>query len=355
MIESTENLEKTDHLHTDVRHAFQFVGEADEYFRIWITNTALTLVSLGIYSAWAKVRARRYFYGCTQVDGCKFEYHGEAAKILKGRLLLVALLGAFLLGQFAFPSVSTFASGLAVILFPWIVVRGQAFNLGNTSYRGVRFCFAPDYLAAYTAYAKGFGISAITLGLGTPCGVFWDRKFRISHTRYGSSPFRFSSNAKAFFPMYLQALGLFVILAISLVAVMMFTAKQFPDRHAAAAVAKMAFWPCVGIPLAFSFYWVRAAGFILAMNSTSLGDLKLETSAKTRELAWVYFSGIAASVATLGLAYPWAKIRTSRYKARRCFLRGEQDAISRFVSAPSMATGASADAAIDLLDIDLGF
>jgi uncharacterized membrane protein YjgN (DUF898 family) len=34
-----------------------------EYFGIWIVNLLLSLVTLGIYTAWAKVRRLRYFYG----------------------------------------------------------------------------------------------------------------------------------------------------------------------------------------------------------------------------------------------------------------------------------------------------
>lgn len=37
---------------------FSFTGSAGEYFRIWIVNIALSIVTLGIYSAWAKVRTK---------------------------------------------------------------------------------------------------------------------------------------------------------------------------------------------------------------------------------------------------------------------------------------------------------
>ena len=40
---------------------FRFTGTAREYFGIWIVNILLTIVTLGIYSAWAKVRRMRYF------------------------------------------------------------------------------------------------------------------------------------------------------------------------------------------------------------------------------------------------------------------------------------------------------
>ncbi|MEX1058239.1 MAG: DUF898 family protein, partial [Natronospirillum sp.] len=42
-----------------------FNGRGGEYFGIWIVNIALTVLTLGIYSAWAKVRNKRYFYGNT--------------------------------------------------------------------------------------------------------------------------------------------------------------------------------------------------------------------------------------------------------------------------------------------------
>jgi len=40
---------------------FYFTGKGGEYFRIWIVNICLTILTLGIYSAWATVRTRRYF------------------------------------------------------------------------------------------------------------------------------------------------------------------------------------------------------------------------------------------------------------------------------------------------------
>jgi uncharacterized membrane protein YjgN (DUF898 family) len=38
---------------------FEFRATGSEYFRIWIVNLLLTLVTLGVYSPWAKVRRLR--------------------------------------------------------------------------------------------------------------------------------------------------------------------------------------------------------------------------------------------------------------------------------------------------------
>jgi uncharacterized membrane protein YjgN (DUF898 family) len=75
---------------------FRFSGSGSEYFRIWIVNVVLSIVTLGIYSAWAKVRRKQYFYGSTRIQGASFEYLADPVKILKGRLIVV---GLFMLGQ----------------------------------------------------------------------------------------------------------------------------------------------------------------------------------------------------------------------------------------------------------------
>lgn len=38
---------------------FDFTGSAKEWFGIWIVNLLLSIITIGIYSAWAKVRAKK--------------------------------------------------------------------------------------------------------------------------------------------------------------------------------------------------------------------------------------------------------------------------------------------------------
>ena len=75
---------------TDVReHSFSFHGRSSTYFKIWIVNILLSIFTIGIYSAWAKVRRLRYFYENTTLDGHQFGYHAQPVKILIGRLIVV--------------------------------------------------------------------------------------------------------------------------------------------------------------------------------------------------------------------------------------------------------------------------
>lgn len=70
------------------RIPFEFTGSGAEYFRIWVVNLLLSIVTLGVYSAWAKVRRKQYFYGNTVVGDASFDYLGDPLKILKGRLIV---------------------------------------------------------------------------------------------------------------------------------------------------------------------------------------------------------------------------------------------------------------------------
>jgi uncharacterized membrane protein YjgN (DUF898 family) len=74
---------------------FVFTGRGGEYFRIWVVNLLLTVLTLGIYSAWAKVRRAKYFWQNTRLEEHVFDYHGVPLAILRGprRLVLTAYLG----------------------------------------------------------------------------------------------------------------------------------------------------------------------------------------------------------------------------------------------------------------------
>ena len=50
------------------RHQVEFRGQTGEYFGIWIVNVLLSIITLGIYGAWAKVRDKKYMYGSTFID-----------------------------------------------------------------------------------------------------------------------------------------------------------------------------------------------------------------------------------------------------------------------------------------------
>lgn len=99
--------------------SLHFTGSATEYFRIWIVNTCLTLFSLGVYSAWAKVRKKHYFYSHTVLDGTPFQYLGQPIPILKGRLIATALFITWYVATHYITALLPFVLILAFVLAPW--------------------------------------------------------------------------------------------------------------------------------------------------------------------------------------------------------------------------------------------
>src|SRR5262245_5944118 len=147
---------------------FRFSGSGGEYFRIWIVNLLLSVITLGIYSAWAKVRRMHYFYGNTHFAGDVFEYHGRPIQILKGRLIAF---GVFMV-YFIASSLSEIAGAAMAIVFfffvPWLAVKALSFRARMTSYRNIRFTFEQDYGGAAKVFIGFTLLIGLTLGLFYP-------------------------------------------------------------------------------------------------------------------------------------------------------------------------------------------
>src|SRR5262249_53609098 len=118
-----------------------FTGRGAEYFRLWVVNLLFTLLTFGVYSAWAKVRKARYFRQNTRLDGHVFDFHGRPGAIFRGRLIALVLFAAYS-WSFDFSRIAGLVTAaLLCVSGPWLFLRAQQFLLANTSYRGLRFGF----------------------------------------------------------------------------------------------------------------------------------------------------------------------------------------------------------------------
>ena len=122
-------------------HEFEFSARGSEYFRIWIVNVLLTVLTLGIYSAWATVRTQRYLYGHTRLAGDSFEFHAQPLTILRGRLLAIGAFIVYLLVSSFLPLISVLLVLAILVLVPWIITRALRFRAVMSSWRGMRFDF----------------------------------------------------------------------------------------------------------------------------------------------------------------------------------------------------------------------
>ena len=125
---------------TDERISYiSFTASKWEYFKLWIVNMVLTVVTLGIYSAWAKVRNTQYIYGHTQVEGHRLQYLATPMQLLKGRLIALVFFIAYMVLSSLIPMLGLFLALLVWLATPYLMYQGLRFNLRQTAYRNVRF------------------------------------------------------------------------------------------------------------------------------------------------------------------------------------------------------------------------
>ncbi|MDI1297559.1 YjgN family protein [Methylotenera sp.] len=180
-----------------------FTGKAGEYFGIWIVNLLLSIVTLGIYSAWAKVRRKKYFYNNTLVDGVGFDYHANPINILKGRIIAFVLFVIYSVVSGMNPAFGLLMAFILFLALPWIIVRGMMFNARNSSYRGLRFDFNGTYGQAIKVFIGYTLLIIVTLGLAIPFVAQRTHKFVITGHKFGVSNFKMEALVRSFYKIYL--------------------------------------------------------------------------------------------------------------------------------------------------------
>ncbi|MCW8830112.1 MAG: YjgN family protein [Gammaproteobacteria bacterium] len=380
---------------------FEFNGKASEYFKIWIVNVALSIVTLGIYSAWAKVRTKRYFYGNTTLDGSNFEYHANPVNILKGRLIVVAVIAVYMLTTQFMPMLEAAFFIVYMIGLPWMIVKSMQFNTRNSSYRNIRFDFDGAMKEAAIIFI-GIGLlTIVTLGLATPYFIKRFKQFSIDNSYYGTTPFSFSATTGDFYRLYLKAMIVPLIIAIiAIIAAIAIPAYQgyvttpqtqyemgqmTPEQQEQAEMqrqidqitadaglsnqapspeaekyAEMAAMAATTVTVVIMVFYLLIGIYIqtrtanLVLSSTSLEGHKLSSTLRVRNMFYIHLTNIIAAIISLGLLIPWCKIRLMRYRMKNLSLITESD-INRFIANEQNNVKATAGEFADAFDIDMGF
>ena len=146
----------------------RFEGNASEFFRIWIVNLFLSLITFGIYSPWAKVQNTKYLYQNLVIDGHRFNYIADPIQILKGRILAVFLLVIYLIATSYNFALSILFPIILFLMAPWIINRSMSFQMRMTTYRNVRFNFEGDYGNSFLYFLLLPALTYFTLFLALP-------------------------------------------------------------------------------------------------------------------------------------------------------------------------------------------
>lgn len=339
---------------------FVFTGEWSEYFRIWIINVLLTIVTLGIYAAWAKVRRKRYFYANTKLFGHAFEYLADPKRILIGNVIVV---GMFLLLTFSQVVSPLLYAGLAVlfaIAVPWLIVRALLFNARNTAWRGLKFNFTGTYGGAAPVFLLWPLLVPFTLGLLFPFIARRQKAFVVDHHAFGTSPFSFGGRTEDFYRIYgVAALFFLPVVALYFVFVFVAVASAMAQRNGgqppAAAFGVLGLMFIVAVPLAIvGTMYFRARMFSYVWNHTTIAGHRFVAAMRARDLLLLHVVNTLVSALTGGLMHPWAAVRTVKFQLDRLQVI-PAGSVDGFVAAAQPPVGAVGDAASDFFDFDIGF
>ena len=349
--------------------ALRFEGTGLEYFKIWIVNILLTIVTLGLYYPWAKVRNNRYFYANSTLEGRNFDYHATGKQLFIGYLIAISLLIAYIVLQNISPTGSLIVFLIFIIALPWIIWRSLQFNMRMTSFSNVRFGFDGKLGGAYfnfmllpilffialygipgiffaiaitmpgisPAVISIVGFLAVILFLFLVAYLFAVMKKRNTHYmlngyRYGQGQFLTEVQVKPFMKIVLKTIGLAFVLFVGLMILagliasftigleqMVGLQQNLEDPEAMSESFGMLIFVIGPLYLGFilvSFFvlaysYTRQRSYILD-NSVLDEKITFASTLKAWPFAWVMVSNFIVVILSLGLALPWAKVRMTR-------------------------------------------
>jgi uncharacterized membrane protein YjgN (DUF898 family) len=343
-------------------HRFRFTGSASEYFRIWIVNVFLTIVTAGIYAAWAKVRTRQYFYANTQLAGHSFEYLGQPLPILKGNLIVGGLFLVYSLVTNFAPLWAGAAGLLLAVAFPYLIFQSLRFLALNSAYRNIRFRFHGNLTDSYIHYMLLNLLTVPTVGLILPYVVFRQRQWVFNNASFGTLRTQFLGKSNAFYGIYGAALGMGIVAAIPLFLVAtvliggaMRDGTRFDPSSSGVLLSFGLVYAAFFAVFALlqQFIYARVVNYTLN-NTVAGGFLRFSSNLSAGSLIGIRITNFFAILFSLGLLSPWAKVRYVQYLLAHISISttGDLDHIGADLS--EQQNSAIGDAATDFMNVDIG-
>jgi uncharacterized membrane protein YjgN (DUF898 family) len=373
----------------------RFVGSGSEFFRIWIVNLLLTLVTLGLYYPFAKARRLRYFHAATEVGGQPLAFHADPWKMFRGYVLVALMLAAYSgAGQF-----SALAGGIAFLivaaLWPALWHSSLRFRLANTSWRGLRFRYTGTRRQAYQVMAApillfvAFALLAwwatpaapaqppstppappdalavvvaflplLLMLLGLPALLWLLKRQQHGHYALGAEHTAFSVGLGRFYGFWLRSAGVALLVALGFAALIVGGGLLLGLGGGAAMAAPMLM--VVGVMLVYLVAFALIGGHFtarlqnLVWNGTASAQLRFESRLRARDLARLWFGNTLLMIVTLGLYFPFAQVASARLRLSAVSVLSTIDPEQLMATASAVDESAAGDAAGDLFGFDIG-
>jgi uncharacterized membrane protein YjgN (DUF898 family) len=305
------------------RHGLAFHGSGSSLFLLILKNILLTLVTFGIYAAWAATARRKYIWQNIEFHGQRFIYHGTGRELFVGYLKVFAgyalFLGVPALVRQASPSLAVIvqiAFALAILpLVPFAIYWSRAYLLSRSTWRGIRFSMEPGAGLFARTFVVGYLFTLVTLGLYMPIWLNELRKITIDRSRFGNHAFHYDGDNFEVWAMSMKGL----LLSIA--------------------------------TLGIYYFWFRAKLSRYELEHTHFGQARGRldlTGGDIFKFTMIYLLG---TTLTLGLAFPWVAAYVLRSVLERTSFEGPIDFTA--ITQGAAQGDAAADGLADVMDVGL--
>lgn len=324
-----------------------------------LSNFLLNLITLGFYRFWAKTRVRRHIWSCVHINGEPLEYTGRGIELLKGALIVFAVLVVPFIAAIAAVQIVYGQGHAAVVivqllfflvvfvLWGMAVYRARRYQLSRTLWRGIRGGLVGSSWSYTWLNAGAQLLRGITADWSTPAMNLNLQQRMIGDMRFGETPFRFKGQAGPLYPTYAVCWVLVVALAGTAIGFAYEIGSWFDgsiaqflqqldeaERHGRppsasqmllAVASVLLFYAALGFiyTLAWAIYSAREMSVFA--NYTSIDQASFRLAATAGSLIALALGNLLILVLTLGAGSPFVQQRNVRYLVDRVSAVGTVD------------------------------
>ena len=299
--------------------SIEFRGKATEYFGIWISNLILSICTLGIYGAWAKVRRMKYFLNNTSMNRFSFSYHATGKQLLVGRLIAYAVIIIYSITSAYFLLASVVVLLLFVFLLPWLINKSMKFNARMTSWRNVRFNWHGTYWKTFFFFVVGPLLSVISVGILLPfLSKYYYQYYAQGHS-FGTTRFDADSKLSKYFSAFLLVVlvpGIIAFIAIYQITVELVSGISLEEVEPLYFLLVLTIFALLGI------YQTICRNILV--RTITLGEaISFDSKLNPLVFLWISLSNFLLVIISVGFLAPWAAVRRYRYLANKTLYRIE--------------------------------
>lgn len=315
-----------------------FWGRGRTLFGIFIVNTFFTLLTLGLYSFWGRVRVRQFLSSQTSFAKTRFSYHGTAQELLKGwskAFLVFGLPYAFLsFVPFMWDQVpawipNALAGTMALCFIPIAVVGSHRYRLSRTSLGTIRFSFRGRVKEYMKIWFLGTLLTLLTAGFYYPFFENARRKFLVNHSYFGNRHFSYDGTGGGLLWIYAKTLGLTLliltgVLGMSIGPEALSSITRWPHDDWQGVFRNSIFLTGL-LTLLLPWFYLQVSKQRYQWNHSDFGDAHFHFSASTWNLFELRLTNFLILILTFGLAWPWVQVRNLQFLYYHLGLQGPLD------------------------------